>query len=207
MTAFPPGHGHDDGVLTISGERADVLAATYDTPLLVLDLREVDASVARLRAACDPHGVRISYAAKALLVTALARRIDRLGLGIDIGSLGELATAERAGVAAERLTLHGAGKTTSELQAAFDGRVGRIIVDSIDELGRLSRVHAGGRSIDVVLRLNTGIEAHTHDFVRTAGDDSKFGIAPHEEEAARHLLATMPALRLRGLHAHIGSQI
>ncbi|MHB8146566.1 MAG: diaminopimelate decarboxylase [Vulcanimicrobiaceae bacterium] len=207
MDSFPPGHGRDQGVLTIGGERADVLADTYDTPLLVLDVREVDANIARLRAACDPHGVRISYAAKALVVTALARRIDRRGLGIDVCSLGELATAERAGIAPERITLHGAGKSPLELQAALDGRVGRIIVDSIDELGRLSRMHSGGRNVDVVLRLNTGIEAHTHDFVRTAGDDSKFGIAPHEEGAALRLLAAMPALRLRGLHAHIGSQI
>jgi len=207
MSFFPPGHSYDDGVLHISGERADRLTETYGTPLLVLDLREIDASVARLRAACEPHGVRISYAGKALLVTALARRIDRLGLALDVSSLGELATAERAGVPPERVTMHGAGKDAAELQAAHDGRVGRIIVDGIDELGRLARMPASQRGADMILRLNTGIEAHTHDFVRTAGDDSKFGIAPHEEAEALRLLASAPTLRLRGLHAHIGSQI
>ncbi len=207
MSFFPPGHSYDDGVLHISGERADRLAEIYGTPLLVLDLREIDASVARLRAACEPHGVRISYAGKALLVTALARRIDRLGLALDVSSLGELATAERAGVPPERVTMHGAGKDAAELQAALDGRVGRIIVDGIDELGRLVRMPASKHGADVILRLNTGIEAHTHDFVRTAGDDSKFGIAPHEEAEALRLLAGAPTLRLRGLHAHIGSQI
>ncbi len=207
MSFFPPGHSYDDGILHVAGERADRLAETYGTPLLVLDLREIDASVARLRAACDPYGVRISYAGKALLVVALARRIDRLGLALDVSSLGELATAERAGVPPERVTMHGAGKNAEELQAALDGRVGRVVVDGIDELGRLVRMRGPGSVLDIVLRLNTGIEAHTHDFVRTAGDDSKFGIAPHEEGEALRLLASAPALRLRGLHAHIGSQI
>ena len=206
MDFFPPGHGHSGGQLTIAGERADELAQAYGTPLLVLDLQQIDASVARLRGACDPHGVRISYAAKALLIVALARRLDRLGLAIDVCSLGELATAQRAGIAPERITFHGAGKSDAELQAALDGRVGRTIVDSLDELRRLA--HMQPRSpLSIVLRLNTGIEAHTHDFIRTAGDNSKFGIAPHEEPAALALLTSEPMLRLSGLHAHIGSQI
>ena len=193
-------------MLTIGGVRADALADTFGTPLVVIDLTELDAAVGAMRRACDPHGVKISYAGKALLVTALARRLDAAGLGIDVCSLGELVTAERAGIAPSRLTLHGAGKLDDELRAALDGRVGRIVVDGLDELRRL-RAMGADRPIDVLLRLNTGIEAHTHEFVRTAGDDSKFGFAPHEENEAFELLRSVTHLRFRGVHSHIGSQI
>ena len=193
-------------MLDLAGERADALAASFGTPLAVIDLARLDRSIAAMRAACDPHGVKISYAGKALLVTALARRLDAAGLGIDVCSLGELVTAERAGIAPSRLTLHGAGKTDEELRAALDGRVGRVVVDGLDELSRLHAMRTD-RALDVLLRLNTGIEAHTHEFVRTAGDNSKFGFAPHEERAAFDLLARSAHLRLRGVHSHIGSQI
>jgi diaminopimelate decarboxylase len=124
-------------------------------------------------------------------------------------SLGELVTAERGGFEAARLTLHGAGKTEAELTAALEGRVGRIVVDGMDELRAIAALASASRGAvcDVLLRFNTGIEAHTHDFVRTAGDRSKFGFAPNEESAAFELLRAHPSLRLRGVHAHVGSQI
>jgi len=203
-----PGHARDDdGMLTIGGARAEDLVRAHRSPLLVLDLAVLDAAIGAMRAACDPHGVRISYGGKALLLTALARRLCGRGLGIDVCSLGELATAERAGVAPEHLTLHGAGKLDEELRAALVGRVSRIVVDSIAELRRLAAARADEVPLDVLLRLNTGIEAHTHEFVRTGGDDTKFGIAPHEESTAQSLFRASPHLRLRGLHSHIGSQI
>lgn len=193
-------------MLELAGERADALAAQFGTPLAVIDLTQLDAAVGAMRAACDPHGVKISYAGKALLVTALARRLDHAGLGIDVCSLGELVTAERAGIAPSKLTLHGAGKTDEELRAALDGRVGRVAIDGLDELRRLHAMRSD-RKLDVLIRLNTGIEAHTHEFIRTAGDGSKFGFAPHEEREAFDLLARTPHLVLRGVHSHIGSQI
>jgi diaminopimelate decarboxylase len=193
-------------MLEIAGEPADRLAESFGTPLVVLDIPAVDAAIASFQAACEPYGAKISYAGKALLVTAFARRIGAHGLGIDVCSLGELVTAERAGIAPSRLTLHGAGKLEEELRAALDGRVGRLVVDGLDELRRLRALPADS-PLDVLLRINTGIEAHTHDFIRTAGDDSKFGFAPHEEREALELLAQTPHLRLRGVHAHIGSQI
>jgi diaminopimelate decarboxylase len=207
MSEFLPGHARDrDGMLTIGGMRADELAKAHGTPLLVIDLATLNAHVDALRNACEPHGVRISYAAKALLVVALARRLAARGLDVDICSLGELATVERAGIAAARITFHGAGKTDEELQAALDGRVGRVVIDNLSELERL-RALPSEAPLDVALRLNLGIEAHTHDFVRTAGDDSKFGLAPHELAPALDMLKSASSLRLRGLHSHIGSQI
>jgi diaminopimelate decarboxylase len=192
--------------MTLGGERADALAERYGTPLLVLDLTVLDGALDSMLAAAAPHGFSISYAGKALLVTALVRHLHARPIGIDVSSLGELVTAERGGFEAQRLTLHGAGKTNEELEAALDGRVGRIVVDGMDELERLSSL-ARGRYVDLLLRFNTGIEAHTHDFVRTAGDRSKFGFALTQEEAAVDVLRAHPTLRLRGVHAHIGSQI
>jgi len=192
-------------VIAIGGERADVLAERFGTPFLAIDLRVLDAALDAMLAAAAPHGIAISYAGKALLLTGLVRHLHPRPIGIDVCSLGELAVAERGGFEAVRLTLHGAGKTDEELDAALDGRVGRIVVDGMDELHRLvARTH--GRSAPVMLRFNTGIEAHTHDFVRTAGDRSKFGFAPSEETAALELLRKSE-LRLLGVHAHIGSQV
>ncbi len=192
--------------MTLGGERADALAERYGTPLLVLDLSVLDGALDSMLAAAAPHGFSISYAGKALLITALVRHLHPRPIGIDVCSLGELVTAERGGFEAQRLTLHGAGKTHEELEAALKGRVGRIVVDGMDELERLTSL-VGGRYADVLLRFNTGIEAHTHDFVRTAGDRSKFGFAPNQEEEALDMLRAHPSLRLRGVHAHIGSQI
>jgi len=104
------------------------------------------------------------------------------------------------------LTLHGAGKSEDELQAAASGRVARIVVDSLDELRRYAAIARDG-SAGVVLRSNTGIEAHTHAFVRTGGDATKFGIHARDEKRAAALLREHPNMRFLGLHAHIGSQI
>lgn len=184
----------------------DALADRFGTPLLVLDLDALDAAIARCRSVCDPLGVDVAYAGKALLLVALARFIEARGLGLDVCSLGELMTAERAGFPAERVTLHGSGKSDDELAAAASGRVGRIVVDGLDELRRLVGI-ATERPLPVLVRLNPGIEAHTHAFVRTGGEDTKFGIPPRDEPEARALLTGAPHLQFRGLHAHVGSQI
>jgi diaminopimelate decarboxylase len=192
--------------MMLGGERADELAERYGTPLLVIDLRALDAALDGMLAAAAPHNIAISYAGKALLLVGLVQHLHPKPIGIDVSSIGELAIAERGGFEASRLTLHGAGKTVEELDAALDGRVGRIVIDGMDELHALA-ARTAGRAVDVLLRFNTGIEAHTHDFIRTAGSRSKFGFAPSELEAALALLHNYPSLRVRGVHAHIGSQV
>lgn len=194
-------------MLTVGGMRADVLADRYGTPALLLDLGVFDTSLSTLLRAANRNRIRVSYAAKALFVTALAKHLqDYDEVGLDVASFGELVTAERGGIESSRITLHGAGKTDEEIEAAFLGRVGRLVVDSVDELRRIAAL-SRGRSLDLLLRINTGIEAHTHEFVRTAGDDSKFGIAPRDEAVATDVLRAHSELRLRGVHAHIGSQV
>ncbi len=193
--------------MNFGGIAAPALAERYGTPLLVLDLDEFGAAIARCRAACEPHGIEIAYAGKALLLVEVARFVDARGLNLDVCSLGELLTAELGGVPAGRITLHGCGKSDEELLAAVEGRVGRIVVDGVEELERLTRVARTDAPVPVLLRLNPGIEAHTHAFVRTGGEDTKFGVAPRDEARARAILRDAPALRFLGLHAHVGSQI
>ncbi len=127
-------------------------------------------------------------------------------LAFNVCSLGELMTAERAGFTPERITLHGAGKSDEELAAAAAGRIGRIAVDGIEEMERLAGISRNGGAT-VLLRLNVRVEAGQHAFVRTGGDDTKFGIHARDEEAAVAILAANPQLRFAGLHAHIGSQV
>lgn len=167
----------------------------------------VDASIAALRAAHGDDGLEISYAAKAFVTVAFAQHLARRSIGLDVCSLGELVTAERAEFPPERLTLHGAGKCDDELLAASAGRVGSIVVDGLDELRRLAALPTVDPSLRVMLRLNTGIEAHTHAFVRTGGDDTKFGLHPRDEADAAAILRAQPRLRFDGLHAHVGSQV
>lgn len=195
--------------LQLGGVAAPLLAATYGTPLLVLDTGVLDAKLARFERARTELGIEAAYAGKALLFVELARRIARSTLDLDVCSLGELLTAERASMPAQRLVMHGCGKTREELAAACDGRVGRIIVDHHEELDALAHIAREGRrpALRVLLRVNTGIEARTHAYVRTGGEDSKFGFALRDLDAAIAAVTAIPGLELAGIHSHLGSQI
>jgi len=116
-------------------------------------------------------------------------------------------TAQRAGFESERITLHGAGKSDEELMAACTGQIGCIAVDGVAELARLADISRNALTATVMLRLNVGVDASTHAFVRTGGKDSKFGIHPRDENEAAELLLANPQLHFAGVHAHIGSQI
>lgn len=193
--------------MRIGGVAANELATTYGTPLLAIDYDLLDGAIDAFTAACDPYGIEIAYAGKALLLVGIARHLKHTRLQLDVCSLGELAAAERAGFPPERISLHGCGKTDDELDAAAQRRVGRIIVDNLDELHRLNSRGSAADPIPLLLRINTGIEAHTHEFIRTAGAKSKFGFDPQGLPAALESLRDAPNLRFYGLHAHIGSQI
>lgn len=196
-----------NGRLRLGGIAADELARVYDTPLLAIDLDVIDATIAQLLRSAPASELEISYAAKAFATIEFIRHLARHPIGFDVCSLGELATAERAGVAAQRITLHGAGKTDEELRAACAGRVAFIAVDGLAELEKLAAISREGCRAAVILRLNVGIDARTHAYVRTGGDDTKFGIHTRDEAAAIALIRANPQLSFAGLHAHIGSQI
>jgi len=194
----------DDGVLVVGGARADDLAREVGTPAYVLDEADVRA---RMRCWGAAFGAdRVFYAGKAFLCTALARWVAEEGLGLDVCTGGELAVALRAGFPPERLLFHGNNKSERELARAVAAGVGRIVVDSFDEIGRLERL---GEPARVLVRVTPGVEAHTHEFVATGQEDQKFGFSLASgaaAEAVRRVLA-VPHLELVGLHAHIGSQI
>jgi len=204
------GYPHDDAGRLLFGDiPATELAASYGTPLIIIDTERLDRRIAlfeQAAASLDPK-LEIAYAGKAFLPVALVKRLSTTRLGLDCCSLGEVVVAEAADFPAERITLHGCGKTTAELTAATTGRVGRVVVDGLDELRRLAALAHNQQRVDILLRFNTGIEAHTHAFVRTGGDETKFGFAAREAAEAYAIIAAEPALRCIGLHSHIGSQI
>jgi diaminopimelate decarboxylase len=191
----------------LGGVSARELAAAYGTPLFVIDLDELDLEIDRFVRACAPRGIAIGYAGKAFLCGALAEHLAATPLRLDVCSLGELVTAERGGFPAGRMYFHGVGKTDDELRAIADRRVAFGVIDNHEELERIAALAAQDARDDVMLRVNTGISAHTHAFVRTGGENTKFGVAINRLSGFFARVAALPQLRLIGLHAHIGSQI
>ena len=201
-----------DGALRIGGCDVRDLVAEFGSPLFVLDEDDFRRRAAAFRSAYDDPAMPadVYYAAKAFLATAVARWVAEEGLGLDVSSGGELAVAERAGFPMERVLLHGNNKSAAEIERALELGVGRIVVDSRPEIARIDEIaHRRGLTADVLIRVTVGVEAHTHEFIATAHEDQKFGLslASGEALAAVGDVLGRPALRLRGLHSHIGSQI
>jgi diaminopimelate decarboxylase len=188
------------------------LASEFGTPLVVIDEVCLRSRMQRFRKALSRPGwtSSVTYAGKALLLAAIARIAHEEDLAVDVCSLGELETAKRGGVPPSRCIFHGCYKTDDELQAAIDDRVGHVVVDharEIDELAR--RARDAGQTCDVLLRVNPGIAAVTHDLVQTSAPASKFGFAIADGQALDAVRAVLAAdaLHLSGIHCHIGSQI
>ena len=196
-----------DGQLLIGGCDLAELAEEFGTPLFVYDEAHLRA---RCREAVEAFGDGVAYATKAFLCRAMARLVHDEGMHLDVASGGELHVALSAGVPADRLVLHGNNKDDQELTQARTAGVGRIVVDSFDELDRLDRLHAADGIVPkVLLRITPGVEAHTHEFVMTGQDDSKFGFGLKVGDAARAVARARSSVsvELVGLHAHIGSQV
>jgi len=196
-----------EGRLSIAGSDVIDLAAEYGTPLFVYDEDHVRARC-REAVAAFPDGV--AYATKAFLCTAMARLAVEEGMDLDVSTGGEIHVAMAAGVPGERLVFHGNNKSTRELAAAVEVGVGRIVIDSMAEIDKLEDVlHHTNGTASVMLRINPGIEAHTHDFLQTGATDSKFGvsIAGGLAADAAERISRSDALRLVGVHAHVGSQV
>ena len=197
----------DDGRLTLHGHDVVGLAEQFGTPLFVYD---EDHLRARCREARAAFGDGVAYASKAFLCQAMARLAHEEGMMIDVASGGELHVALTAGVPAERCVLHGNNKSTGELAMAMQAGVGRVVVDSFDEMDRLDALVASGiPAPSVLLRITPGVEAHTHEFVMTGQDASKFGfgLASGAASAALARARESESMRLAGLHVHIGSQV
>jgi len=211
----------DDGVLTLAGADVRDLAEQFGTPLYVCDEEDVRSRCRDYMEAFGPEA-RVFYAAKAFCSRAVLRWVSAEGLGIDVCTGGELETALSAGVPPEQITLHGNNKSLDELSRAISAGIGHIVADSFDEIARLAYLtdsSPGGQPPgtprdtiqrpNILVRVTTGVEAHTHEFMATAHDDQKFGFSLASgaaDEAVRRVLAC-PGLAFAGLHSHIGSQI
>ena len=197
----------DRGRLSISGCDVVSLAEEYGTPLFVYDegqLRD------RCREAVRSFPDGVAYATKAFLCLAMARLAHEEGMQLDVATMGEFFVARRAGVPAEQLVMHGNNKSLDELRQAIADDVGRIVVDSFDELDRLDALHRELRARPrVLLRITPGVEAHTHEFIATGHDDTKFGftVSSGAAQQAVDRARASESVELVGVHAHIGSQV
>ncbi len=195
------------GALAIGGCNLLHLAAEHGTPLFVYDETHLRARC-REAVAAFPDGV--AYATKAFLCGAMARLAHEEGLWLDVATGGEIHVALAAGVPASRLVFHGNNKSVNELHQALSAGVGRIVIDTSIDIDRIEALVADGLTPpEVMVRVNPGIEAHTHEFLRTGATDSKFGIgiASGEAAAAVARARSSTAMRFIGVHAHIGSQV
>jgi diaminopimelate decarboxylase len=207
----------DSGALTVSGLDVRDLASRFGTPAYVIDEDDFRARAREFSRAFDEvfqdlcGGADVYYAGKAFLCTAVARWIDEEGLNLDVCSGGELAVAIRAGLPGGRIGVHGNNKSVAEIEAALRHGVGRIVVDSFEEIERVATAAQHLRVVaPVMVRVTVGVEAHTHEYIATSHEDQKFGFSlagGQAAEAVRAILGHPHHLSLSGLHSHIGSQI
>ena len=202
------------GIIEVAGVSVTALAAQFGTPLYVMDEADVRARASGARSAFDREFDRIGssakvyYAGKAFLSAEIARWVTESGLYLDVASGGELAVALAAGIEPGRIGLHGNNKSLAEIDRAVASGVGVIIIDSVIEIERVAaaaRLH--DRRQRVRLRVNSGVHAHTHEYLATAREDQKFGIALSDAGANAAIIRSHPELEFLGLHCHIGSQI
>ena len=199
--------GTDDS-LSIGGVRIAELAAQYGTPLFVYDEEHLRA---RCRAAVNAFGAgNVVYATKAFICGAMARLAHEEGLLLDVATGGELHTVLHAGVPASSCVLHGNNKSLDELRMAIAAGIDHIVVDSFDEIDRIEKLHAEGLPVvRVQLRITPGVHVHTHEFVSTGQDDSKFGFNLNNGDAQKAITRAQSsaAIDLIGIHCHIGSNV
>ena len=204
---------NENGNLAIGGSDAVELAKEYGTPLYVMDEDLIRDNCRRFKTSIDKYydGKGMAcYASKAFSCRAVYKIVNEERLGIDVVSGGELYTAASVDFPMEKVCFHGNNKTNDELVLAVEKNVGRIIVDNISELERLNKIAGDcGKTARIMYRIKPGIDAHTHDFVKTGQIDSKFGFALETGEAFEAVKAALSLenVKLTGLHCHIGSQI
>ena len=202
----------ENGELNISGVGVSELKAQYGTPLYVYDenmlVNQCRTFINNFKS--SKFNTEVLYASKAFSCLEVLRIASREGLGVDVVSLGEIHTAYKAGYNMKKAYFHGNNKTREELQYALEVGVGTIVIDNDYEYEMINEiVRESGNTVDVLLRINTGIDAHTHEYIKTAKDDSKFGYSVYDE-TIYDLIADInnqSNLNFVGFHSHIGSQI
>jgi diaminopimelate decarboxylase len=200
------------GHLTIGGVDTVTLAEKYGTPLYVYDLESIKETILRFKSAFDPFEInwQVAYASKAFSTVAMIQVIGEMGLSLDVVSGGELFTALKAGFPASRIHFHGNNKSEAEIRMGIVAQIGAFVVDNFYELALIEEEAMKlDTKVNILLRLTPGVEAHTHAYVTTGQEDSKFGftLSNGDTEKAIELTRNLPHLHLMGIHSHIGSQI
>lgn len=200
-----------EGILTIGGIDVATLKQQYGTPLYIMDEAHIREQCNWFKTGFTHNNVstEVIYASKAFLTLAMSRLVHEEGLSLDVVSGGELYTAIKAGYPAQNIYFHGNNKSLTELQEALEVNVGTIIIDNPHEFNTLKSLLTANQSVNIMLRLNPGIEAHTHEYIATTKNDSKFGLSIFDETTMDLIqaIASTPQLHFKGFHSHIGSQI
>lgn len=203
---------NDKGHLEIGGCDTIDLASKYGTPLYVYDVALIRERAKGFKGTFDKHGIKaqVAYASKAFSSVAMIQLAEEEGLSLDVVSGGELYTAVAANFPVRKIHFHGNNKSYDELEMALDYNVGCIVVDNFHELQLLASLcEQKNKKMEILLRVTPGIEAHTHDYILTGQEDSKFGFDLQNGQAEEALRISLDSnwIEVLGLHCHIGSQI
>jgi diaminopimelate decarboxylase len=207
LSLYPPNAALIDGHLSVGGCRIRDVAEEFGTPAYVIDaagLRQRAQTFHDTLTSVHPRS-RVLFASKSFPTPSVMALIAQTDCGLDVAGLGELLAAERAGVDPGGIVLHGNAKSRAEISKAVDMGIGYIVVDNLDDVVRISQV--ASEPVPVLLRVSPGIDAETDAKMATGHDSSKFGIPSHQITDAIDRIRREPLLDLRGLHAHVGSQI
>ena len=199
-----------NGVLNIGGCDTVELAKKYGTPLYIIDEKSIRQMAREYKTSFKNFGnIRFMYASKALCTTVITKILDEEGFGFDAVSAGEIYTIYKAGTDMKKVLFNGNNKSRNEIELALDLDVGRFSVDNFHEAEMLNTIAAErNKIVDILLRITPGIECHTHNYIQTGQTDSKFGFDLTQlDEIIKLIKNKYTNLKLRGLHAHIGSQI
>ncbi|MDO5707936.1 MAG: diaminopimelate decarboxylase [Andreesenia angusta] len=212
MKLFGTMRTNDDGILEIGGMSALDIKKEFGTPLYIVDEK-------LLRDTCrlfvnnfksDDLRTEVIYASKAFLNIGMAKLVNEENLSIDVVSGGELYTVLKANFPPEKIYMHGNNKTAEEIDMAIDNNIGTMVIDNKQEIAKVeSALESKDKKMDVLLRVNPGIEAHTHEYIQTTNHDSKFGESIFSEDIydISRILDKSDRLNFKGFHCHIGSQI
>lgn len=200
---------NDNGELTMGGTSLKTIAQSFGTPTIVYDEVQIRNQMRRFHEAFKKSELNynISYASKAFTCLQMVKLVQEENLELDVVSEGELYTALEAGFDPQHIHFHGNNKTKHEIRYALESKVGYIVIDSLEEIDLIDRY--ANEAVNVVIRLNPGVEAHTHEFIQTGQEDSKFGLSIKHGLAIQGVqkVKTSKHLKLKGVHFHVGSQI
>ena len=212
MKLFGTSKVNEKGNLSIGGVDTVELVKEFKTPLYVMDQELIETTIDKMKAAFKStrFNTRIAYAGKAFLSTGMIKLVESKGLDLDVVSGGELYTAYKAGFPMNKVHLHGNNKLVNEIEMAVEFGIDTIVVDNEDEIDKIERIcREKGKKQAVLVRIDPGIEAHTHHYIKTSGLTSKFGISLFQDNLFDIIkrLNDSEWIEFKGFHTHIGSQI